>query len=237
MFAHARKIMHLPNTLPAFFVKKNDGKKRRIKFQSTCQNCLGASKWAQSDHPFWRSRAAYTCLERPGSSAHRSWVWGIFWLSFHIGATPNCQTSQRPCSLDMFVTKVFQMVTAKWHVQLNPHLWTATQICHNKLLSLLRMESLSHDHGTVQVHVLSKSHSVPIPKKIKPPCALCRFVAFWKFPNSPKTSLSCPPSAKITRFSCHATSLVYPSASNGRWKASTCPELGRIRSNELCLAS
>ena len=152
----------------SLFVKKNDGKKRRIKFQSTCQNCLAASKWAQSDHPFWRSRAAYTCLERPGSSAHRSWaaLQGIFWLSFHIGATPNCRTSQRPCSLDMFVTKVFQMVTAKWHVQLNPHLRTATQICHDKLLSLLRMESLSHDHGTAQVHVLSKSHSVPIPKKL-----------------------------------------------------------------------
>ena len=155
-------------------VKKMMGKKKRqqigsIKFQSTCQNCLAASKWAQSDHPFWRSRAACSCLERAGSSAHLSWaaLQGIFWLSFHSGATPNGQTSQRPCNLDMFVTKVLQMVTAKWQVQLNPHLWTATQICHDKLLSLLRMESLSHDHGTVQLHVLSKSHSGPISKSPK----------------------------------------------------------------------
>ena len=60
----------------SLFVKKMMGrrKKKRIKFQSTCQNCLAASKWAQSDHPFWRSRAACSCLERPGSSAHLSWA-------------------------------------------------------------------------------------------------------------------------------------------------------------------
>ena len=215
----------------SLFVKKMRGKKRRIQFQSTCQNCLATSKWAQSDHPFWRSRAACSCLERPGSSAHLSWAaWG---------------NTKRPN-----ITKTMQ----SWHVchkSLSNGYSQVTCAIEsspvNSYPNLPRQAPIAAQDGIsvtwplVQSKCMCCQRATQGPsqslKKIKPPCALCRFVAFWKFPNSPKTSLSCPPSAKITRFWCHATSLVYPSASNGRWKASTCPELGRIRSNELCLAS